>query len=45
MSNLNEKLLDIYITYKNHENPPVPLDTIKEYLELEGIILDKIFKN
>lgn len=40
MLSLNEKLLDIYITYKDNENPPVPIETIKEYLELEGISLD-----
>lgn len=38
MLNLNEKLLDIYMVYKNHENPPVPLETIKEFLELEGVL-------
>jgi hypothetical protein len=41
MLNLNEKLKDIYMTYRNHENPPVPLDTIREYLELEGVELDE----
>lgn len=40
MYSLNEKLKDIYLTYKDHKNPPVPLDTIKEYLELEGVSLD-----
>lgn len=40
MDTLNEKLKDIYMTYKDHENPPVPLDTIKEFLELEGISLE-----
>jgi hypothetical protein len=40
MSNLDEKLYDIYLTYKDHENPPVPIDTIKEYLELQGISLE-----
>ena len=25
MSGLNEKLKDIYHTYKDHENPPVPV--------------------
>jgi hypothetical protein len=38
MLTLNEKLKDIYMTYKDHENPPVPIETIKEYLELEGVI-------
>jgi hypothetical protein len=41
MSPLNEKLLDIYMTYKDHKQPPVPVDTIKEYLVLEGISLDE----
>jgi hypothetical protein len=40
MSNLNEKLKDIYMTYKDNKNPPVPIETIKEYLELEGISLE-----
>lgn len=40
MSNLDEKLYDIYLTYKDHENPQVPIDTIKEYLELQGISLE-----
>ena len=41
MLSLNEKLLDIYITYKDNENPPVPIETIKEYLELEGVLTDE----
>lgn len=45
MSQLNDKLLNIYITFKNDENPPVPIETIKEYLELEGISLDDKKKN
>lgn len=40
MSSLNEKFYDIYRTFKDHKNPPVPIDTIKEYLELEGVFLD-----
>lgn len=40
MSKLDKKLLDIYMTYKDHDNPPVPLDIIKEFLELEGISID-----
>jgi len=40
MSNLNDKLIDIYMTFKNHKNSPVPLDTIKEYLELQGVSFD-----
>ena len=39
MSSLNEKLKDIYITYKDVANPPVPIDIIKKYLELEGVLL------
>jgi hypothetical protein len=42
MSRLNENLKDIYITYKDHKNPPVPLEIIKEYLELEGVLLEDI---
>ena len=38
MSRLNEKLYDIYMTFKDQKNPPVPIETIKEYLELEGIL-------
>ncbi len=41
MLNLNEKLKDIYMTYRDQDNPPVPLDAIKEYLELEGVELDE----
>ena len=40
MYSLNEKLKDIYMTYKDHKNPPVPIGTIKEYLELEGVLLE-----
>ena len=40
MSTLNEKLYDIYMTFKDHDNPPVPISTIKEYLELEGVTLE-----
>lgn len=40
MSRLNENLKDIYLTYKDQKNPPVPIDTIKEYLELEGVSLE-----
>jgi hypothetical protein len=35
MSEFVEKLLNIYMTYKDQNNPPVPTETIKEYLELE----------
>lgn len=36
---LNETLLEAYNRYKDDPNPPVPLVTIKEYLELEGVTL------
>ncbi len=45
MLNLNEKLKDIYMTYRDHENPPVPLKAIREYLELEGVELDESENN
>lgn len=34
-------LKKIYDQYKEHENPPVPIVEIKEYLELEGIELEE----
>jgi hypothetical protein len=34
---LNDTLKEAYNRYKDDLNPPVPLRTIKEYLELEGI--------
>lgn len=37
---LNDKLKNIYQTYKDQENPPVPIEIIKEYLELCGVKLD-----
>ncbi|UTB33891.1 MAG: hypothetical protein NKF70_06800 [Methanobacterium sp. ERen5] len=40
MSSLNDKLKDIYLTFKDDANPPVPIDIIKEFLELEGVLLD-----
>lgn len=45
MPNLNEKLIDIYNTYKDDENPPVPIKKLEEYLKLEGILLDEDDKN
>ncbi len=40
MSNeLNILLKQVYYHYKNYKNPPVPLELIKEFLELEGINL------
>lgn len=41
MSKLNDKLKDIYQTYKDHDNPPVPVQKIKEYLQLSGVSLDE----
>jgi hypothetical protein len=41
MNNLNDKLKDIYLTYKDDVNSPVPLDIIKEYLELSGVEIDE----
>jgi hypothetical protein len=40
MSSLNEKFYDIYMTFKDQKNPLVPIDTIKEYLELEWVSLE-----
>lgn len=37
---LNELLRKAYQRYINDPNPPVPVATIKEYLELEGIPLE-----
>ena len=36
-----DKLKDIYQTYKDDKNPPVPIKEIKEYLELSGIKVDE----
>lgn len=38
---LNDLLKEAYHRYKNDPDPPVPLDTIKEYLEMEGEDIDK----
>lgn len=38
---LNDKLKNIYQTYKDQENPPVSINVIKEYLELCGIKLEE----
>lgn len=40
MLTLNEKLYDIYMTFKDKKNPPVPLETIEEYLKLEKVSLE-----
>jgi hypothetical protein len=37
---LEDKLLAIYLNYKDKKNPPVPLELIREYLELFGVNLD-----
>ncbi|CEL23994.1 hypothetical protein [Methanobacterium formicicum] len=39
MSDFTNRMRDIYITYKDDENPPVPIDLIRDYLKLEGIII------
>ena len=41
MSRLNDKLKEIYQTYKDHKNPPVPVKKIKEYLKLSGVQLEE----
>ena len=41
MSGLNDKLKEIYQTYKDHEKPPVPVKKIKEYLKLSGVQLEE----
>ncbi len=40
MFKLDQKLKDIYLTYKNDENPPVPIGLLREYLILIGEIED-----
>jgi hypothetical protein len=37
---LNKLLKKAYNKYQNDPNPPIPLKTIKEFLELEGISLE-----
>jgi len=41
MIGFDDRLKKVYNTYKNHNNPPVPIKKIKEYLELSGISLDE----
>lgn len=36
-----EKLKVIYQTYKDEKNPPVPVEDIREFLELSGITLEE----
>ena len=40
LSSLNDKLKDIYFTYKDEIKPPVPINDIKKFLELEGVFLE-----
>jgi hypothetical protein len=40
LKRLDQKLKVIYYKHKDEKNPPVPIKTIKKYLELEGIDLD-----
>lgn len=37
---LNELLIKAYRRWLDEPDPPVPVDTIREYLELEGVPLD-----
>ena len=41
LKRLDKKLKIIYNKHKNDKNPTVPVNTIKKYLKLEGIELDK----
>jgi N-acetyl-beta-hexosaminidase len=36
-----DKLKDIYKTYKDKKNPPVPVKDIRDFLELSGIPLEE----
>lgn len=42
---MSDTLIDVmkraYHTFKDYDNPPVPIDDIKEYLKLEGVQLDE----
>lgn len=38
---LNQLLKEAYHRYKDDPNPPVPLKTIKEFLEFEGVPLEQ----
>jgi hypothetical protein len=38
LKKLDRKLKAIYYKYKDKKNPPVPVKTIKKYLELEGVL-------
>lgn len=37
----NMILINAYNEYRDHPDPPVPLELIKEYLEDEGINVDE----
>jgi hypothetical protein len=37
----NNLLKKVYHCYRDHEKPPLPLKMIREYLEAEGIKIDK----
>lgn len=41
MSTLDEKLKDIYLTYKNDKYSPIPIELLREYLELIGELEDE----
>lgn len=38
---LNNLLQEAYHSWKNHPNPPIPLETIRDYLALEGLQVDE----
>jgi hypothetical protein len=40
VKSFDEKLKTIYDEHKNDTNPPVPVKTIRKYLELEGVFDD-----
>ena len=37
---LNDILKEAYNLYKNESKPPIPLEIIKEFLDLEGIAVE-----
>ncbi|WP_255590745.1 hypothetical protein [Methanobacterium spitsbergense] len=41
LKGLDEKLKTIYDEHKNDTNPPVPVKTIRKYLEHEGVLDNK----
>lgn len=42
---LNKVLKKVYYTYKDDNNPPIPIELIKEYLAPEGVNLEDNNKN